>query len=407
MANNKTIIVITDGFPYDRADSFLHDEFNEINRRYSNVIYLPQHETGKLLHTFNENIHLDRTLIETSKKFHENRWIKNLGIVCRIFLAELFRSKKAGYIVSHPKKILKGINRGLHIADSLKPILSSLPKDVVIYSTWMNSAALALSILKSKGVITKFSFRVSGYDIFDDRHKGNYMPFRVFNFKHASAIVALSSVAQKYLVAKNIYPKKIVINYSGIYPKPLNPFTHKNTFTLISCSNIIELKRVGLIADALMFVDFDVNWIHIGEGDERKLIEEKVKKLPSTIHVNLMGQLNQSQINEIYQNTPINLFIHVSRTEGLGMAIIEAQSYGIPQLCCAAGGVVDVVTNKTGILMPVEITPQQIADAIKTFQHSEMNSNEFREKIQLEFNNKFEITKNFDTVQKILEQGLE
>ena len=116
----------------------------------------------------------------------------------------------------------------------------------------------------------------------------------------------------------------------------------------------------------------------------------------------ILGHKTQAEIQQFYSSQPIHLFLHVSRTEGLGMAIIEAQSYGIPQMCCAAGGVVDVVTEKTGVLLPVIIEPTELACEIEKFIKSDWNREDIRPSIQKAFTEKFEIGKNFIEMNKLL-----
>jgi glycosyltransferase involved in cell wall biosynthesis len=48
-----------------------------------------------------------------------------------------------------------------------------------------------------------------------------------------------------------------------------------------------------------------------------------------------------------------DVLVHPARREGLGVALLEAMSAGVPVVACAAGGVVDVVRHDvTGLLVP-------------------------------------------------------
>jgi glycosyltransferase involved in cell wall biosynthesis len=396
-----SIVLITDGYPYDLADGFLHDEFEEIKNHFAKITYFPLSITGKLLIEPNNQIQVDNCLINSVKKSSQNLLFKNPGLTASVFLTELFYSKKAGYILTHLRPFFRKLNQAIHLANALEMRVASFPENTIYFSTWMNTGALSLSILKRKKKINRFFFRVNGFDIFDDRMPGHYMPFRVFNFKYTHKVIVLSNVAKTYLASKQLYPEKLVVNHSGIYTNPINPFPLDEHFTLVSCSNLFEWKRVHLIASALKDLDFTITWIHIGDGKQREMTDKIIQELPPNVSVKMLGHCDQDEIRRVYRTVPINLFIHVSRTEGLGMAIIEAQSYGIPQLCCAAGGVVDVVNENTGTLIPVESSPSKIASEIKLFRNSKKNTIEFRTKVQEEFLNKFEIKKNFSQLIKI------
>ena len=59
-------------------------------------------------------------------------------------------------------------------------------------------------------------------------------------------------------------------------------------------------------------------------------------------------------------------FVSASSTEGLPISIVEAFSFGIPAVATSAGGTNELVNSQTGILLPVELTPRDLADALLT-----------------------------------------
>ena len=79
----------------------------------------------------------------------------------------------------------------------------------------MNDSALLLAIAKSKGLISKFIFRLHGYDLYDEYRPDNYIPFRDFIFKNTSKAFTVSEYGFNYYRApKNEY---IQISYYGFY----------------------------------------------------------------------------------------------------------------------------------------------------------------------------------------------
>jgi glycosyltransferase involved in cell wall biosynthesis len=58
------------------------------------------------------------------------------------------------------------------------------------------------------------------------------------------------------------------------------------------------------------------------------------------------------------------VFVNVSASEGLPVAIMEAMSCGIPVIAPAVGGIPEIVNSENGVLLPGDCHPRHVADAI-------------------------------------------
>jgi glycosyltransferase involved in cell wall biosynthesis len=66
-----------------------------------------------------------------------------------------------------------------------------------------------------------------------------------------------------------------------------------------------------------------------------------------------------------YRDRPVDVFVNVSRTEGgAPVSIQEATSCGIPIVATAVGGNPEIVSEKNGILLDTNLTPEEIAAAL-------------------------------------------
>ena len=65
-------------------------------------------------------------------------------------------------------------------------------------------------------------------------------------------------------------------------------------------------------------------------SDERGRLEESIEKLHGNIKVDLMGNLPHEKVMSFYKDYAVNLFVNVSKSEGLPVSIMEAVSFGIP-----------------------------------------------------------------------------
>ena len=173
--------------------------------------------------------------------------------------------------------------------------------------------------------------------------------------------------------------------------------------TIVSCSGLIKLKRVDLIVEGLiqyciMNPAITVNYTHIGDGPERSIIENlfKINKT-SNLQINLKGDLSNQKVIDYYKKNKVDLFLHMSSTEGgCPVAIQEAQSFGIPIIAAANGGVIEMIDYKTGILLPSSPTKKDIVNALNYYLNkSDEEKKEYKQNSFRNFEKNFNADNNF------------
>ncbi len=75
------------------------------------------------------------------------------------------------------------------------------------------------------------------------------------------------------------------------------------------------------------------------------------------------GLVDNQDILKYYDENPVDCFVHVSRNEGLPVAIMEAESAGIPIISTDVGGVSELIDGN-GVLLSANPDIEEIADAI-------------------------------------------
>jgi glycosyltransferase involved in cell wall biosynthesis len=81
----------------------------------------------------------------------------------------------------------------------------------------------------------------------------------------------------------------------------------------------------------------------MGDGKFKNTMIELAKEKGIEKNVNFIGNVNKQQVFEHLSNS--DLFVLVSRTEGLPRAIIEAMSIGIPVIGTKVGGIPELIED--------------------------------------------------------------
>ncbi len=387
--------MVTQNFPSGKSEVYLEREVDFFAKKYREVHIYPINIVEGEHRKLPSNVYIHPLISKRSGKVNSSVIFKNVFLIAKILWLEFIHTTTKTFFITHLKTFLSELVQCIELSEQFVKEPELQGGNNSFYSVWMDEGALMFAILKDRKKIPDFVFRLHGYDLYDERRTGNYMPFRYYNFQQAKKIFSVSKAGKEYLVKKNVFPEKLVVNYSGLYDKGENPFD-KNTFTIISVSNIIPLKRIDKIIEILRHIDFSVTWIHFGEGSSKEGLIAAAKTLPANINWKFNGQTSQEELNKFYSTNSINLFIHLSETEGLPLAIVEALSYGIPAIACDVGGVGEIVNAQTGILLPEQFDVQQVADKISNFKAGSMNEMEFRKGVRAFWKANFDAEKNYD-----------
>ncbi|MDX1371543.1 MAG: glycosyltransferase, partial [Nitrososphaeraceae archaeon] len=220
--------------------------------------------------------------------------------------------------------------------------------------------------------------RVHGWDLYFEVSEIKMLPFRSYISEHLDYIFPISEKGKQYIldVWKIKDESKVFLQRLGV-KSALKPHSTKNKFTIVSCANLIPLKRVSLLLHALQHIDFPISWIHFGDGPLFKRMHEQVQLLPSNIEVHLMGRVDNRKVLDFYKENKVNLFINTSSSEGIPVSIMEAMSFGIPCIATDVGGNYEIVNNENGRLISPNPSKKEIADTLTGF--ATMEQEEWKE----------------------------
>ena len=165
----------------------------------------------------------------------------------------------------------------------------------------------------------------------------------------------------------------------GVNASSPNPDEGSDTLSIISCSNAIPLKRVELIAEALLKADFPVDWTHIGSGPTLEKISSMIESAPKNVSVSLLGQKSNEVVRDLYTKKHFDIFLNVSTTEGVPVSIMEALAAGIPVIATDVGGTGEIVDSKVGELTNVNISADELLNILRNYYFSRAGLHSMRQ----------------------------
>lgn len=386
MIIDGNLILFTKVFPYGIGESFLEEEIKYLSNNFKSITIVTSKSSSKrrILPDNVEVVYGDFNGSNINKLKH---FIK---LFFSLFLTEFFRFKNWKYFFKRTN-----INYLINSTSNASKIYTFLMKyidnnnkafdSLYLYSYWWLDESIAIALLKKKHPKIKAFTRCHGYDVYFERSKGGYLPYKYFTLKHLDRVFPISINAINYIENNypfSIYfPNKLSLSHLGVIEGSLSleKTGDEDVFTIVSCSQIYPNKRLELIYDSIIRLGHKVKWVHLGsyiENFSETYYEElisKIKNSSENIEVEFKGKLLNSEILEFYKNNYVDLFINLSYSEGIPVSIMEAMSYSIPTLATNVGGVSELVNEENGILVARDSIAEEITFDILKFIELDIN----------------------------------
>lgn len=368
----QRLILITAGFPYGSAETFLESEITYLAKGFKEIIILCPEPRDSRLRSLPNNCSVsfytkELTQIDKLKAllglFNKTTW-KEIKIIRKTYQLKLSKGIISTLLIS-----LYQAQRVAQLCQEkiLKP--SESKTNTIFYSYWCDDTALALALLKKDNPKIKCVSRAHGWDVYFGVHSINYLPFRHLINEDINAIYPISDKGKQEIeeVWKIQDTSKVKVSRLGVEKQEIAPLNKSQTFTLVSCSNMIPLKRVHLIAEAVMAYLEPIEWIHFGDGSEFESIQQYCEKKQQNFHsIAFRGRVPNAEVIDFYQKNWVDAFINTSSSEGVPVSIMEAMSFGIPCIATDVGGNSEIVNNENGILLTSDPSLNDIQKAIKS-----------------------------------------
>ncbi len=369
------LILMTNEFPFGNQETFLEEEIKVLSAAFERIIIISMNGHGPARGIPPNVMYYSLDDLPSSTK--------SLSEWCSVYIKGAMMESTWWNYIFHCIAFGKYVTREYEAYSKVKKFFNSdfSEGNWIGYSYWYLSGCLALTFLKKEKLLSKAISRVHGYDLYDIR-QGGHIPFRQYKISQLDTVVTISAHGKEYLSKRVNSPEKIGLSYLGTADHGLAPFEAAGIFRIVSCSNVIPIKRVERIAEAINLLKFNVEWVHFGDGICLDEVESIMKECSDNISYDFKGRVSNNDLMKFYQNTSVNLFINVSSTEGLPVSMMEAISFGIPVIGTNVGGVSEIINDQTGRLLPEDISPVELSGIIEAFKASGMNSATFRKGVR-------------------------
>jgi glycosyltransferase involved in cell wall biosynthesis len=191
-------------------------------------------------------------------------------------------------------------------------------------------------------------------------------------------VFAVSSELGEHLVDEGFLRQQVGVIYNGIDPGPAaSPDSRarlraqlavsEDTFVIGTVARLDKVKDLGTLLHAIALVAREqaVRLIVIGEGAERRALEDEVETLGLSRSVHFLGARADARewlwACDAYANSSIS--------EGISLTILEAMAAGLPIAATRVGGTPEVVDETCGRLVPAR-NPAALGAALLEFARS-------------------------------------
>lgn len=407
---NYTLVMITSDFPNLTGEVFVHDEISITSKKFKNIIvftpsikgeinYPPLPDNIKVIEFDNEVVLLD--------KLHYS-YLIFLPIFIQEFFLVLLKLRFK-YFFLGTKIILMDLVRAKKLKNSIlnySKLNKLKTENTIYYSYWHDYKALALSILKKGNKNFKCISRAHGWDVFAERQKITYLPFKRFIIRSLNCSLSVSEAGKKELFDKYapFDRSKLIVSKLGVINNNLPKNNSSNSIIICSCSNMIKVKRIHLIIDVLSKMNMkNILWVHFGDGPLKNELMNLAKTKLDKIKYCFKGMIATKEILDYYSNNNVDLFINLSESEGIPVSIMEALSAGIPVLATNVGGTSEAVNNNLGFLIEKDLDTQEISEIVQNYLNSSKeNKDKYRNAAFDFWSTNFNGTKNYEEFSELL-----
>ncbi len=254
--------------------------------------------------------------------------------------------------------------------------------------------------------VPKIIFTAHGFAFNEDRPKIIRISLFVLNYitillSHKTIVINQREFDQ----VKNLpfISKKLELIYIGVYKNPEIVVEKRDTepdapIVIGTISELTKNKGLQYAIEAMARLkNKNMVFSVIGEGEERKNLENLIREMGLEDKVQLLGfRENASNYLNLF-----DIFTLTSVKEGLPYTILEAGLAGLPVIASDVGGIGEIIENgRSGILVEPK-NAEQIVEALIRLIENKKKRKEFGENLRKTVTQKFSLKKMLNETKKL------
>lgn len=190
--------------------------------------------------------------------------------------------------------------------------------------------------------------------------------------RSADRVVAISSATARE-IRELVDVPVVVIPYTTTLPERVaaRASAMHDGLTLLFVGRLVELKGVAYLIEAVARLRGRVaaRLVVVGIGPDRPRLEALARNLGVDGGVEFRDKVPDAELQRAYATTDVFILPSIldarGDTEGLGVVLLDAMSYGIPVIASRIGGIPDIIVDGvSGVLVP-PADAGALADAIE------------------------------------------
>src|SRR3989344_4513170 len=189
--------------------------------------------------------------------------------------------------------------------------------------------------------------------------------------KNSEGIIANSDYSRSEIQKIQKHSVSIVRYASAFSAKKNITKKHtKNGKKILFVGRLIERKGVEFLISSMPKVlrGVEVELQIVGDGPLFPSLQKQINSLSLQKNVKLYGKISDRDLKKMYEECDVFVLPSIidrwGDTEGLGVVLLEAMSFGKPVIASSVGGIIDIVKNERTGLLVSEKDPDSLANAI-------------------------------------------